>query len=109
MLDKIQGNQADSVSQSASLDRIKEIELKNHYGANDINYIVDESEISDEAYRKYERENDIKHFSKILMETDEQEATELVLKKAFDGTISINDTDIISDLVNNSDLLNDII
>ncbi len=109
MLDKIQSSQADSISQSASLDRISEIDLKSRYSSNDINYIVDESDISEEAYKKYERENDVKRFSQILMETDEQEANELVLKKAFDGTISINDTDIIGDLVNNSDLLNDII
>ena len=109
MLDKIQGSQTDLISESASLDRIKEIEANGHYKSNDINYIVDESDISVEAYKKYERENDIKRFSKILMETDEQEANELVLQKAFDGTISIDDTGIINDLSSNNGLLDDII
>ena len=109
MLDKIQGSQADLVNRSASADRINEIDLKNRYQDNDLNYIVDESEISSEAYQKYERELDIKRFSQILLDTDEKEATERVLKKAFDGTISISETDILGDLVNNNDLLNDII
>lgn len=109
MLDKIQGNQADIVGQSASLDRIKEIDIKNHYSSNDSAYFIDESEISDTAYEKYMREQDVKRFSQILLETDEDEAVNLVLKKAFDGTISIDNDDFLGDLLSNTDLLDDII
>ena len=109
MLDRIQGSQADSVNQSTSLDRIKELELKNQYKEYDSDYFIDESRISNEAYQKYQREIDVKHFSDILMQTDEKEAANLVLKKAFDGTISINDDNILNDLISNNDLLNDII
>ena len=109
MLDRIQSNQTESLNQSLALDKINEIEVSNHYKENDVNYIVDESDISLEAYKKYERENDIKRFSEILLETDEQEANELVLKKAFDGTISLDETGIINELTNNNGLLDDIV
>ena len=109
MLDRIQGSHTDSISQSTSLDKIQELELKNHYKDYDSNYIIDESRISDEAYRKYQREIDVKNFSNILLQTSEKEATELVLQKAFDGTISINDDNILNDLISNNDLLNEII
>jgi hypothetical protein len=42
------------------------------------------------------------------LQTDEKEATELVLKKAFDGTIDINDDEIFSELLSNSSLIDDI-
>ncbi|MBQ8475764.1 hypothetical protein IJ531_01745 [bacterium] len=109
MLDKIQGDRAELIGQSASLDRIKEIDLNSHYSSNDVNYIVDESDISSEAYEKYIREQDVKRFSKILMETDEKEANELVLRHAFNGTISIDDDDFLGELLGNSDFLDDII
>ncbi len=108
MLDKIQGAQTDVVGQSTSLDRIKELELKSTYSTNESGYIVDESEISDIAYERYNREQDVKKFSKILLETDEKEAQDLVLQKTFDGTISIDDDEFMADLLNNSDLLNEI-
>ena len=108
MLDKIQGAQADSIGQASSLDRIKELDFRSKYSDNEYDYIVDESQISDIAYEKYNRELDVQKFSKILLESDEKEATELVLKKAFDGTISIDDDEFLSDLLNNSDLINEI-
>ena len=109
MLDKIQNDGADLASQSVNLDRIKETELKNRYSQNDCDYFIDESDISDAAYEKYQRYSDIQNFSKILLQTDEQEALDLVLKKTFDGTISIDNDDFLSELLSNDDFLNDII
>ena len=109
MLDKIQGNQADSISQSELLDRIKEVDAKNHYINNDSDFFVDESDISAEAYKKYEREVDVKRFSQILLQTDENEANDLVLQKTFEGSIRIDETGILDDLINSSELLNEIL
>ena len=109
MLDKIQNDGADIISQSANLDRIKEIEVNNRYSQNDNDYFIDESDISDIAYEKYQRYSDIQKFSKILMQTDEQEALDLVLKKTFDGTISVDNDEFMSELLSNSEFLNDII
>ena len=109
MLDKIQNDSTDLVSQSANLDRIKEIDIQNQYSKNDYGYFIDESDISDAAFEKYQRFSDIQKFSKILMQTDEQEALDLVLEKTFDGTISIDNDEFMSELLNNDDFLNDII
>ena len=108
MLDKIQSAQADNISQSASLDRINKIDLKNQYTDNEVDFFVDESQISDLAYEKYNHEQDVKKFSEILLNSNEQEANELVLKKAFDGTISIDDNDFLSEILDNSDLINEV-
>lgn len=109
MLDRIQNDGTDLIAQSANLDRIKEVELKDHYSQNDNDFFIDESDISDAAYEKYQRYSDVQKFSKILMQTDEQEALDLVLKKTFDGTITVDNDDFMSELLSNDDFLNDII
>lgn len=108
MLDRIQGGHAEQIGQSASLDKIKEIDIKNREIQNDSEYFIDESQISQAAYEKYEREMDIAKFSKILLETDEKEANELVLKDAFDGKIIIDNDDYLGELITNNNLLDDI-
>ena len=108
MLDKILGTNSESVTQSQNLDRIKEIGTTNPYEAASNNYFIDESDISSEAIAKYEHENDIKKFSEILMQYDEKDALEQVLQKVFDGSISIDNDDFLSELLTNEDFLNDI-
>ena len=108
MLDKILGTNSESVTQSQNLDRIKEIGTTNPYEATSNNYFIDESDISSEAIAKYEHENDIKKFSEILMQYDEKDALEQVLQKVFDGSISIDNDEFLSELLTNEDFLNDI-
>jgi len=108
MLDKILGTNSESVTQSQNLDRIKEIGTTNPYEAVSNNYFIDESDISSEAIAKYEHENDIKKFSEILMQYDEKDALEQVLQKVFDGSISIDNDEFLSELLTNEDFLNDI-
>ena len=104
MLDKIQGNQADIVGQSASLDRIKEIDIKNHYSSNDSAYFIDESEISDTAYEKYMREQDVKRFSQILLETDEDEADST---EPYDPFSDIDESELESYIDDSEELFNE--
>ena len=108
MLDKILGTNSESISQSQNLDRIKEIGATNPFEATNANYFVDESDISSEAIQKYERELDVKKFSDILMQYDEQDALEEVLQQAFNGTISIDNDEFLSELLTNEEFLNDI-
>ena len=58
--------------------------------------------------RDFFEELDIKTFSDILMQTDEKAANDLVLKQAFEGLFSIDNTDFLSEILDNEDLLNDI-
>ncbi len=107
MLDKILNNNSESITQSQSLDRVKGV-TTNPFEEVGNGFFVDESDISSAAIHKYQREMDIKKFSEILKETDEKTSTELVLKQAFEGNLSIDNDDLISELLNNKDFLNDI-
>ena len=108
MLDKILANNSEIIDQSQSLDRIKGLGVSNPYEADKSKFFIDESSISTAALQKYQRELDVKSFSDILFQTDEKAANELVLQQVFDGLYSIDDTDFLSELLDNEDLLNDI-
>jgi len=108
MLDKILANNSEIIDQSQSLDRIKGLGVSNPYEVDKSKFFIDESSISNAALEKYQKELDIKSFSEILMQTDEKAANDLVLQQAFDGLFSIDDTDFLSELLDNEDLLNDI-
>ncbi len=108
MLDKIQNTGSESITQSQNLDRIRGLGVSNPFEEDDKGFFVDESNISSLALEKYQRELDVKKFSDILMETDEKAANELVIKQAFDGTLSIDNDDFLSELLNNEDFINEI-
>lgn len=108
MLDKILGTNSESVTQSQNLDRISQIGATNPFEKANADYFVDESDISSEAIKKYEHELDVKKFSDILMEYDEKDALEEVLQQVFNGTISIDNDEFLSELLTNEDFLNDI-
>ncbi len=108
MLDKIQNTGSESITQSQNLDRIRGLGVSNPFEEDDKGFFVDESNISSLALEKYQRELDVKKFSDILMETDEKAANELVMKQAFDGTLSIDNDDFLSELLNNEDFINEI-
>lgn len=108
MLDRIENNSADLINQSSSLDRIKEISTTNPFNKVKGNYFVDESDISSLALEKYNHEQDIKKFSDFLFETDEKEATKLVLQEVFNGKIEMDNDELISELIKNKTLINDI-
>lgn len=107
MLDKILANNSEIIEQSQSLDRIKGLGTTNPF-ENSNDYFIDESHISNAALEKYQKEIDVKTFSEILMQTDENAANELVLQQAFDGVLSIDNTDFLTELLDNEDFLNDI-
>ena len=108
MLDKILANNSEIIDQSQSLDRIKGLGVSNPYEVDKNKFFIDESSISTAALEKYQRELDVKTFSEILKQTDEKAANDLVLQQAFDGLFSIDDTDFLSELLDNEELLNDI-
>ncbi len=107
MLDKIQNNTSDIIEKS-QIDRISQYGATNPFKEATNDYFIDESHISFAAMDKYQREIDIKEFSKILLETDEKEANNLVINQAFDGDYSIENDDFLLELINNENFLNDI-
>lgn len=108
MLDKIVNTNSETVLQSQNLDRIGAVGTTNPFEKSDKSFFVDESQISNAAMEKYEHELDVQRFSEILKETDEKEANELVLQQAFDGILSIDDDEFMSELLASEVFLNDI-
>ena len=105
MLDKINNN-SESID-NLSLNQIEKIGAKNPYESNDKNFFIDESLISNAAYEKYLREIDVKEFSGALFNLDQKSADDLVIKQAFDGILSFDDS-YLDELVNNKDFMNEI-
>ena len=108
MLDKIQNTSSEQILQSQTLDRINSLGVSNPFKNDYKNFFVDEGLISDAAMQKYQRELDVKSFSSLLMETDQKAADELVISQLFEGKFSIDDTDFLSQLLDNQDFLNDV-
>ena len=108
MLDNIHSASSESIIQNQGLERITGINTATNPIENDKNYFIDESEISNAAFEKYQREVDIKEFSEILLSTDEKEANSLVLNKVFDGEFSIDDNDFLAELLDNDEFINDV-
>lgn len=109
MLNNIQNdNIADISSRGVLIEGISSIGT-NEKTNNDKDYFIDESEISNAAIEKYQKEEDIKKFSEILMESDEQEATNKVLEDIFSQKYSIDDESFLDSLLNNEEFLNDVI
>lgn len=108
MLDKIHNDGANSVEQNQSLDRIRGYGVTNPFLEDDNNFFIDESRISNEALQKYQREIDIKDFSKMLTNLEQKDSDALVIQQAFDGQLSIDNDEILSNLLNSKEFLNDL-
>lgn len=108
MLDRISNEHNEAISQS-SVNRISPTGVSGKYNTDDRDLFVDESNISDAAIKLYERENDVKKFTELaLSDAEDNSADALVLQKAFDGEISIDDDDAVFSLLSNEDFLNEI-
>ena len=108
MINKIQNdNIAEVKGQSAALEGINNnSSLKK--SDNDKNFFIDQSDISQAAFEKYKKEEDVKKFSEILLQSDEKEATQRVLEEIFSQKYSIDDDEFLNELLNNEEFLNDI-
>ena len=108
MLDRISNDHSEAISQN-NIGRISSLGVSNPYNTNDNSLFVDESNISDAAIKLYEREQDVKKFTKLaLSDEDDRSADALVVSKAMNGEISIDDNDALFDLLSNEDFLNEI-
>lgn len=108
MLDRISNDRNEAISQS-SISKISSLGSSGIYENDQNGLFVDESNISDAAIKLYERERDVQKFTKLaLSDADDRSADALVISKAFDGDISIDDDDAIFSLLSNEDFLNEI-
>lgn len=108
MLNNIQNdNISDITTKSTLLEGISGYGTANK-SENDKNFFIDQSDISPAAFEKYQKEEDVKKFSEILLQTDEQEATNRVLEDIFADKYSIDNVDFLDGLLNNEEFLNDV-
>lgn len=109
MLDRIQNNSLDNINQSQNLEKIEKYGSTNPIKEDRKSFFIDESQISQRALEKYQRELDITKFSDILKQTSQKEADDLVMSKAFNGSLSVENDDWLSELINSKDFLDDIL
>lgn len=108
MLDRISNEHSEAISQN-SISKISSLGTSGVYNTEDNGLFVDESAISDTAIKLYEKEQDIKKFTKLaLSDEDDRSADALVISKALNGEISIDDDEAIFSLLSNDDFLNEI-
>jgi len=110
MLDRIlQRDHNEAISQRSEVDKIENKGVSSPYTKADKGLFIDESRISQDAIRLYEREQDVNKFTKLaLSDAEDTSADEIVLQKAFAGEISIDDDDAIFSILNNDNFLKDI-
>ena len=108
MLDRISNDRNEAISQN-SISKISSLGSSGIYNTDDSDLFVDESNISDAAIKLYERERDVQKFTKLaLSDMDDKSADAIVISKALNGEISIDDDDAIFSLLSNEDFLNEI-
>jgi hypothetical protein len=110
MLDKI-GHQdySGAIAEHGALDKLGDRSASNPYSRNDKNSFIDESRISDDAIRLYEREKDVSKFSKIVLsDEDDNSANSIFLQKVFGGDFSIDSDAALHALLDNKDFLSDV-
>lgn len=110
MLDKIgQYDYSESASQKISTERVENKNMSNPYAKEDKGLFIDESRISDEAIKLYERENDVRRFAQLtLSDRDDTSSNSIVLQKAFGGELSVDNDEAVFSLLDNEKFLNDI-
>ncbi len=109
MLDRINNN-SELINQNIGLEKLTGVEglgVSNPFEDKN-SYFIDESLISQTAIDKYQRELDVSKFCDILKSSSQKEADSLVLRQAFEGRLSVDDNDLLADLINSKDFLDDI-
>ncbi len=104
--ENITGLNASKTEQSTAVDGLR----KNPYATFNKDYLIDESQISKDAIRLYEKEKDVKAFTKLAMAgIEDDDATEALMQNLFSkGVVDIDNDEIWTNLSRNNTLLNDI-
>lgn len=83
--------------------------IGNPYKKIDENLLIDETAISNEAIKLYEKEQDVSKFTQLSMSNPEDTSHEELISKLFNsGVTDVMSDDVLKELAENSDLLNDL-
>ena len=81
--------------------------LKNAYGLNK-NSLIDETDISQEAVKLYQRELEVNRYKGYLDNISEEEATQEVVELMEKGIINISEEELAESMFNDLNLLNEL-
>ena len=112
MINKVNNNeiQNNQLLQSNGVDKTGLFDKKNPYDKIDQNLLVDELNISKEAFKMFEKELDIKKFTKLaLSDLDDNSHNVRVASKIVSGEIQLDESEIINDLFSNNKFLEDLL
>ncbi|MDD3237574.1 MAG: hypothetical protein PHV37_05695 [Candidatus Gastranaerophilales bacterium] len=102
--------QKQQVSQTTGMDKTGILGKSNPFEKIDKNLLVDELDISQNAFKLYEKDLDIKKFTKLAISDPENNShNSQVAEKIASGDIQFDDNEIINSLFNNNKFLNDLI
>ena len=83
---------------------------KNNQSSSSLSQLVDETDISPDALKLYEREQDINQFTQLtLSDPDDTSHNQLAINTLFSNAASMQESDITNSLLNNSDFLKDVL
>lgn len=118
MLNNINNNNSD-VTLSSQL--VKQDSLSNILGSNSVGrsktnsnnveseFFIDSSDISNDAMKMYEREQDISKFTQLANSDPENTSQNEIMQKLFaDGVVDPFEDDMVASLSNNKSLINDL-
>lgn len=108
MLGRIGQNDQNSeiLTQGSNVEKVQNGLKGNPYANIDKNLLIDETNISDDAMKLWERENDIKKFTKLALSDPEDNSAEKLVKDA--GAEFIDDKEAFYNLIKNQKFLEDI-
>ncbi len=110
MLGKIGQNEQNKeiLTQSTALEKVQSTKSGSN-SAIDKGLLIDETSISQDAIRLWEREIDVQKFTKfVLSDPDDKSAEELIQKQGLEGVLSVDDNEAIFNLLNNDKFLEDL-
>lgn len=97
------------VTQATGADSAALLGKKNPYSKIDSNLLIDELDISDNAIKLYQKDIDIKNFTKLaLSDPGDISHNKLVASQIENGVINLNDNEIIDGLFSNTKFLKDL-
>ena len=97
------------LSKQSEVSKLATNPIKNPYANSDKNLLIDETAISDQAVKLYEKEQDVKKFTSLAMSNPEDSSHEQIIDSLFSkGVTDPFSDDVFSQLSSNQKLLDDL-
>lgn len=103
------GIQQSQLEQTSATDKTGLFAKKNPFEKTDSSYLIDEMNISTDAVKMYQRDKDIKQFSKLaLSDPNDTSHNSKVAEQIENGQIQFGDKDVVNSLFSNSSFMQEL-